>query len=306
MRYLDSLIQEHPIRRSEEQKDAFRKYVITETAKHGMDARVETTKDGKNNNLVIGDPKRAEVIFGAHYDTPASSLFPNLMIPRNKPLFFLYQFLPITLLLALSLGLSYLFGMVWLKNDAAYMLSFLVLYYCGYFLGFRTFQNKNNSNDNTSGVATVLEIMARLPKESYGRVAFLLFDNEEKGKKGSKAYVLDHKEEMQSKLLINFDCVGNGNHVVFIAKEGAKALPAYQAFAQGEHEKDGFCVSFYGMKGSESNSDYKNFPCGVGCMACKTTKRGLLYTPYIHTNKDRVADPKNIEFLAELSVKAFL
>lgn len=305
MRYLEYLNQNHPIRRSEEQKRAFREYVLEMAAERELSARVEVTGDGKNQNLVVGDPEEAEVIFTAHYDTPAGSLFPNLMIPRNKPLFFLYQFLPITLLLVLSLGLSYLIGMVLLGNEVAYMLSFLVLYYGGFFLGFRTFSNKNNANDNTSGVATLLEIMERLPRESASRVAFLFFDNEEKGKKGSKAYVADHKDAMQETLTVNFDCVGNGKNIVFIAKEGAEQLPAYEKLKQSVPEREGFSVSFYGMKGSESNSDYKNFPCGVGCMACKQTKNGLLYTPYIHTSKDVVADWENVDFLADVFVNAF-
>ncbi|MBQ2735067.1 MAG: M28 family peptidase [Clostridia bacterium] len=305
MRYLEYLKQQHPIRRSKEQKSVFRQYVLDEAKKLQLSARVEATRDGKNQNLVIGEPEEAEVIFTAHYDTPACSLFPNLMIPRNKPLFFVYQFLPVTLLLALSLGLSYLIGMVWLGDTRAYMLSFLVLYYGVYFLGFRTFSNKNNCNDNTSGVATLLEIMERLPKESAANVAFLFFDNEEKGKKGSKAYVVDHKNAMEKKLIINFDCVGNGKHIVFIAKDGAEKLSVYAKLKQGVVEKDGFTVSFYGMKGSESNSDYKNFPCGVGCMACKQTKKGLLYTPYIHTNKDVVANQENIDFLVGIVLENF-
>lgn len=305
MRYLEYLKQQHPIRRSKEQKSVFRQYVLDEAKKLQLSARVEATRDGKNQNLVIGEPEEAEVIFTAHYDTPACSLFPNLMIPRNKPLFFIYQFLPVTLLLALSLGLSYLIGMVWLGDTRAYMLSFLVLYYGVYFLGFRTFSNKNNCNDNTSGVATLLEIMERLSKKSAANVAFLFFDNEEKGKKGSKAYVADHKNAMEKKLIINFDCVGNGKHIVFIAKDGAEKRSVYAKLKQGVVEKDGFTVSFYGMKGSESNSDYKNFPCGVGCMACKQTKKGLLYTPYIHTNKDVVANQENIDFLVGIVLGNF-
>ena len=305
MQYLEYLNQRHPIRRSEEQKAAFRKYVLDEAKKQQLSARVELTKDGKNQNLVVGEPEGAEVIFTAHYDTPARSPFPNLMIPRNKPLFFLYQFLPITLLLAFSLGLSYLIGMVWLCDTTVYMLSFLVLYYGGFFLGFRTFSNKNNANDNTSGVATLLELMSRLPNEEKSKVAFLFFDNEKKGKKGSKAYVADHKDAMENRLIVNFDCVGNGKHIVFIAKDGAEQLPAYARLKQSTIEKDGFTVSFYGMKGSESNSDYKNFPCGVGCMACKQTKKGLLYTPYIHTNRDVVANQENIDFLVESFLENF-
>ena len=38
--------------------------------------------------------------------------------------------------------------------------------------------NKNNVNDNTSGVAAVLRLMESLPQEARERAAFVLFDDE--------------------------------------------------------------------------------------------------------------------------------
>ena len=150
-------------------------------------------------------------------------------------------------------------------------------------------------------MATLLEIIDRLTAQQQRKIAFIFFDNEEKGEKGSKAYFNAHKNQLEKKLLINFDCVGNGNHIVFIAKQAAEKMPAYQALQQNFLAVDNaaYQIEFYPMKGSESNSDYKNFPCGVGCMACKKTKRGLLYTAKIHTPKDVEVDNENIKFLAD-------
>ena len=61
-------------------------------------------------------------------------------------------------------------------------------------------------------------------------------------------------------------------------------------------------MEFYSLAGSVSNSDYKKFEQGVCCVACKKSKKGLLYTPYIHTKKDVVADVKNVEFLSNCSI----
>ena len=36
-----------------------------------------------------------------------------------------------------------------------------------------------------------------------------------------------------------------------------------------------------------------------GCWACKKTKNGLLYAPYIHTKKDVVVNNDNILFIAD-------
>lgn len=299
MSYLNLLNEKFGVRRKDEEKKTFREFVLEEAEKMGLSAKVETTGDGKNENVIVGDPERAKVVLTAHYDTPAASLFPNIMIPRNIPLFFAYQMLPVMFMLAIALSISYLVDMVWLGNERAYMLTFLALYYGLYFLMFRGPSNPKNYNDNTSGVATLLEIMRGLSEEEKERVAFIFFDNEEKGKKGSKAYSKDHESVMKDKLLINFDCVGNGETVVFIAKEEAEKREEYKALKASFAPKGDYTAEFYPMRGSESNSDYKSFPQGIGCMACKRTKGGLLYTPAIHTPRDTVAKDENIEYIKE-------
>ena len=299
MSCLNLLNEKFGVRRKDEEKKAFREFVLGEAEKMGLSAKVETTGDGKNENVIAGDPERAKVVLTAHYDTPAASLFPNIMIPRNIPLFFAYQMLPVMFMLTIALSISYLVGMVWLGDERAYMLTFLALYYGLYFLMFRGPSNPKNYNDNTSGVATLLEIMRGLSEEKKERVAFIFFDNEEKGKKGSKAYFKDHESVMKDKLLINFDCVGNGETVVFIAKAEAEKREEYKALKASFAPKGDYTAEFYPMRGSESNSDYKSFPQGIGCMACKRTKGGLLYTPAIHTPRDTVAKDENIEYIKE-------
>ena len=299
MTRLEELIEKYPVRRSYQQKKAFREYVISAAEELGAEAKVEKTCEGKNENVVIGDVEHAKVVFTAHYDTPAASLFPNVMIPRNKPLFYLYQFAPIICILLIGLAGGFAVQAWTGGNRIAFLIAFMVIYYGAYFLMYRTFTNKNNYNDNTSGTTAVLTLLDRLESEKRREVAFILFDNEEKGKKGSKAYFQDHGEYMKDKLLINFDCVGYGDQVIFIAKEGAEQKSEYASLCESFLEKDGFVPHFYPMKGSESNSDYKNFPCGIGCMTCKKGKNGLLYTPRIHTAFDTVANNENIEYIAD-------
>lgn len=306
MSYLDYLNSNHPVRRSGEEKESFRKYVLKTMSEKGLDARTELTADGKNENIVIGDPLSAQVVCTAHYDTPAASLFPNLMIPRNKPLFLLYQFVPIILMLAAALGGGYLIADATVAAGAdtmtftrVFLLAYMAIYYGLFFLLYRVFTNPNNHNDNTSGVAVILALAGKLSEEQRKKAAFILFDNEEKGKKGSKAYYQDHKDAMKDRLLVNFDCVGNGENILFIAMKEAEKRSEYRRLQECFREKDGFSTHFYPIKGSESNSDYKNFPCGIGCMACCKSKSGLFYTPYIHTPKDVVAKNENIAFIAD-------
>lgn len=297
---LQKLNEVHPVRRSRKEKADFRAF-ISERLGH-LGVRTETTSDGKNENLVIGDPTSAKVVLTAHYDTPAASLFPNLMIPRNLPLFWFFQFLPVFLLLGVSLLGGFAVAQIAANGDSTvFLLGFLVFYYALYFLGFRVFPNRRNANDNTSGVATLISVAERLTPDDLKTVAFVFFDNEEKGKKGSKAYAKDHREAMKTRLVLNFDCVGNGEHVVWIAKKDAEAHELFPRLKETvtAAKADAFTVQVYPMRCSESNSDYKSFPCGVGCMVCKKNRFGVLYTPRIHTAADIVANDENVAFLAE-------
>lgn len=299
MTHLDYINQNFPMRKTAKEKECFRNYVITTLDKKGIEAKIERTKDGKNDNIIVGDPTTAKAVFTAHYDTPARSLFPNIMIPKNKALFYSYQFVPIIFLLVVSFAFAYLMGYVVFDDYSVFLISFLIAYYGIFFGIMRVFKNKHNFNDNTSGVSTVLSIIDNLTPNELKEVAFILFDNEEKGKKGSKAYFNDHKEQMSDKFLVNYDCVANGNNVIFIAQKDAIGSAEYEMLEESFSVNNKFNLEFLTHKQAQSNSDHKNFPKGVACVVCKKLKNGLLYTPYIHTNKDVVADNGNIEFLAK-------
>lgn len=299
MTYLDYINENYPMRKTAEEKENFRKYIVDTLAKKRIEAKVECTKDGRNNNVVVGDPTTAKAIFTAHYDTPARSIFPNIMMPKHRVLFYAYQFVPIIFLLIVSFAVAFIIGNVLFHDMRAWAISFLITYYGLFFGIMRAFKNKHNFNDNTSGVATVLSIIDNLSSDKLKNVAFILFDNEEKGKKGSKAYFADHKEYMKDKFLVNFDCVGNGNNVIFIAQKDAIDSKEYKKLEEAFHKNEKFHLEFLTHKQADSNSDHKNFPKGVACVVCKKSKKGLLYTPYIHTDKDTVANNSNIDFLAK-------
>ena len=299
MSHLDYINQNYPARKTDAEKQNFRDYVKESLSKKGIVANIEFTKDGKNNNIVIGDPTSAEVVFTAHYDTPARSIFPNIMIPKNRVLFYAYQFVPIIFLLVVSFALAYIVGDVIFNDIRVYILTFMVVYYGLFFGIMRVFKNMHNYNDNTSGVATVLSIIDELSMDELNKVAFILFDNEEKGKKGSKAYFKDHAESMKDKFLVNFDCVGNGDNVIFIAQKEAKDSPKYRLLNESFDQNSNFNLEFLTHKDADSNSDHKSFPNGVACVVCKKSKRGILYTPNIHTEMDVVAENSNIEYLTK-------
>ena len=290
--YLTELCQQLPIRRTPAQKDALIAYVTDEAKAASLPAEVECL--GKHRNLVIGDVATAEVLVTAHYDTPAGSLIPNLMLPRNPGLALLYQ-LGIPILLAfLSLGVAYGITQALSLGQVVFALLYLLLYFGLFFGLMRRGANPNNRNDNTSGVATVLTLMAHAPKG----VAYLLFDNEERGLLGSKTYRKAHAEETEHTLILNLDCVGNGEHILLIAKDKAESHRHYRALLEAMTDGDGFTVHAFPARDSMLNTDYKSFPCGASLTACRRA-RNIFYTPYLHTVKDTVVNRANIDFLAD-------
>lgn len=292
--FLNEINEKFPVRRSDEVKKDFFEYVKAEAESVGLSARIERLEN-KHNNIIIGDVENASVVYTAHYDTPARSLVPNLMMPRNPLLGMIYH-LGIPLLLALlSLGIAYGISALIGGGYALWMFMYLVIYFGLFFGVMRRGANRNNKNDNTSGVATVLSVMAENPKNA----AYILFDNEEKGLLGSKALLKKNKGLWENKLLINFDCVGNGDNIVIIASEKAEKHHLFDSLKDTVKGNNIYSVGIFSKKGSASNTDSKNFPCGVSVMACKKSKKGVLYTPYIHTVKDTAASSENICFLAE-------
>jgi hypothetical protein len=107
---------------------------------------------------------------------------------------------------------------------------------------------------------------------------------------------------MQDKFLINFDCVGNGENIIFIAQKNAVDSNEYHTLKDSFTRDSNFNLDFCTYKDGESNSDHKNFPRGVACIACKKSKKRILYTPRIHTSKDIVANNGNVDFLAKNTV----
>ena len=190
MSVIETLLTQHPIRKSAAQKETFRTWVMEQAQDMGYSA--ETEKLSGNSNVIIGNPEAAQVVFTAHYDTPAAMPLPNIIFPKNRLLFIITQ----TGSVLLMLGIAALLGGATVKltaNAEAAKNIFRLALIVQALLMLLGPANKNNANDNTSGVAAVMEIMARLPQEQRNKAAFILFDNEEKGLLGSGAYARKRK-----------------------------------------------------------------------------------------------------------------
>ena len=255
----------------------------------------------KHDNIVLGDPETADVIFTAHYDTPWRAFVPNLMLPVNKPLFYLYNFAIAFILLAIALlGAKYVTLLSGLDRmsragRAVWMAAYLILYIGLFILLLFSGKNKHNCNDNTSGVAAVLETYKRLNGDK--RAAFILFDDEEKGKLGSKAFASAHAKIKAETLLINLDCVANGGYFIIGATAKAKNSPFYKLLTDAFISENGFEALFYDADKIAMNSDQKNFDVSLGVCACKKGKSVGYYCDRIHTKYDTVASEDNISYV---------
>jgi hypothetical protein len=57
--------------------------------------------------------------------------------------------------------------------------------------------------------------MAEMPSDMHDNAAFIFFDLEESGLFGSKGYYSKHRRAMKDKLIVNFDCVSDGENILF-------------------------------------------------------------------------------------------
>lgn len=298
------LLIKYQIRKSKQEKEAFRSFLIPIAEDLGYDVTVE--KNGNAQNVVVGDPETAKVIYTAHYDTPARSPLPNLMIPKNKPLYILYQTAVVLMLysvpiIMMTLGswLAYTLTQSEILEKAVLMFGYALIWGVIALLLFGP-ANKHNANDNTSGVMTLIKLMEAMPEADRSKVAFVFFDLEERGCVGSKEYSKAHKSKLESKPVINFDCVGVGNTILLAPRNGAHHLA--DKLGEAFVGNDSFSTEV-ALKSTYSNSDHKNFNQGVGVAAFSTSKRGILYTGKIHTKHDTECHEENIDFLVACAVK---
>lgn len=296
MSIIETLLAQHPVRKTNAQKKSFQAWMVDQAERMGYAVQVETI--GQNKNIVIGDPEAADVTFTAHYDTPPVMPWPNIVLPKNVPVFLGYQVASVLLMVVVCALLGGVVG--WLTgNTEIGKTVFKVTLIAEALLMILGPANKNNANDNTSGVAAVMEIMARLPEEKRSKAAFILFDNEEKGLLGSGAYARKHKAVKQNKLIINMDCVGDGEHILFFANKKTRELASFPVLNAAMEAQTGRCFLMNKLEKSIYPSDQKHFRFGIAVCACQKAKWLGYYCDKIHTAKDTVCKQENLDFIAD-------
>lgn len=288
------VLEQFPVRKSKKQKQAFRDEIHSYVSSLGYECKLEAGSFG-SLNVVIGDPEKAKYLITAHYDTCARLPIPNLITPCNLILFLLYQIIMVVVMFIPAV----LVGAVvsrFIDHRIGYMAAYICLWLTIVLMMVGP-ANKRNANDNTSGVVAVLEIAATLPVMLREKVCFVLFDLEEAGLIGSASYRKAHKMATEKQIILNMDCVGDGDEILLFPTKKLRKDENKMAWLRSGCRNCGDKRVSVREKGfAFYPSDQGNFPFGVGICALHKSKLGL-YLGRIHTHRDTILETTNINIL---------
>lgn len=260
--------------------------------------KVEEAGKQKSKNLILGDVDRAQVVLAAHYDTAPMSVFPNLSMPYRSWLKLPYVFVSLAPILAVTFVAMKLLLRLRLHISPLLILTLFVYYALLFGKYFYGIANPSTLNDNTSGVITLLDTWQAMDERTRAKTAIVLFDDEEKGCVGSKAFYQLHEQAMQEKLLLNLDCVGDGDTMLLLGTEAV--LERYSETLKTVFaEQEGLRVVLDSKERADYSSDHKHFPMGVGVSARRKSRLLGLYFSRIHTPWDTVLRLENVAYLTE-------
>lgn len=286
------------VRKTKAQKTAF----IDMMRQRFPEMQVQSSRFPNSRNLILGDLSSARVVYTAHYDTCARMPIPNFITPKNFWLYLGYQILIILPFFALMFFVNWALRALGANPAISLWVGYLAMMFAMYFVMMGGPANKHTANDNTSGVITLVELYCAMTPQQRAKAAFVFFDNEEKGLLGSSALKAAYKKQgIGSKLLVNFDCVSDGDYLMLVLKK--KADKAYrELFAQSFRPEGSKQILLETEKSAFYPSDQKLFNYGVGVAALKKGKRIGYYMDKIHTPKDTAFDEANIGLLVRSSL----
>lgn len=294
-----TIFDNYQIRKTKKQKSDFINFYASELNKLNIPYTIETGGIFKSRNIVIGDIKKAQFVYTAHYDTAPKRILPlpyTLVFPNKAILSSLVDLI----LIILPLLISYLIFKVFKLPVYIYLIGITVYIYLTLFLSLFGKANPHTANDNTSGVIALTETLIQLKDED---AAFILFDNEEKGLFGSRYFNKKNKNLMNNKIVVNLDCISDGDHILVLHSPSLT------------HNKILFETLSTVFENSYPNkhveiqeskfypSDHVNFKFYVAIMAANKSKYFSYYLDKIHTSKDIVFDKDNLKLISESLIK---
>lgn len=285
------ILENFQVRKTNKQKLAF----IALLKKHFPGLTVEESSFPKCRNLIIGNPETAKVILCAHYDTCARFPFPNFVMPKSPVLSVLYALFIQVPILAIAFALIPLLQRLGLEFWASYNIVF-ALYLLFTLLLIIGPANKHTANDNTSGVIVLCELLQIMNDARKENLAFVFFDHEESGLIGSAQFRSKHKKSLKDKLLINFDCVSDGSHILVAASKNARNQYG-DLLKTCFHPSEDYSVLFRNLEKVYYPSDQAGFKTAVAVASMKRKPWLGYYINRIHTHRDTVFEKKNIAYL---------
>jgi len=304
---IKTLLEQYQVRKTYKQKQAFITFMRSHAREHGYKLEEHHYKKGRGKNLMVGNPETAEIFVTAHYDTPPNALVPIVTVVGRIPMYILSQFLIFLPILALfrvlQLLITAIFGDIGMLAAPTFffgvdffILIMLVLWCFQMMMGI---PNRNNANDNTSGVSVLLSLLEDLSLGQRNKICFVFFDEEEKGLEGSKAFRKAYFEEVRYKPLINFDCVGYGKHLMFIAKKEFRESEFSQLLTEAAEGRALVTES----KRYVYASDQFIFKNSVGVASLHKAPILGYYLSRLHSAFDNRFSSGNIETLNQIMIK---
>ena len=297
-RLADRMAREFPVRRKPTEKEKFRLGLVGTLREQGYQPKLQHRETalrigGDVTNVVVGDPDKAKLILVAHYDTGVRTLLPPFYMPTRPLTAFLYLALtPVLALLGsfvLSFALTFPFNAPYLTLPLFLILMVTALLY----LRFGPSETRN-LNDNTSGVAALLETSAALTPGCRDKVAFAFLDGGFGGLSGAKGFRARYPSAKE-KTVINVNCVAEGGELLILPSkysrwDGEVLDAILDSFENGEHtttflKTDG--LIYY-------PSDNRAFRHSFAICACEKLRGfGRIVCPA----KTADVDPEKIELL---------
>ena len=266
-------------------KKNFRDYLKTKAEKAELSYQIYP-KAPLAKNVVIGNLKTAKYVLMAHYDTPPR--MPSFLMKSVLLLNIVVSLFPIFLvLLAAYFELPMILPLI--------VIILMLLYVMGIGIA-----NKKNFNDNTSGILVLLKLMETINND---KVAYVFFDNEEKGLFGSNILASFLRKQATykayNKKFINFDCVGRGNLLGVAAFKKNKL--AEDIIEIGKDNNNENIDIEYRKTSILEASDHMSFKGlnSVGIM-CYNKKGRKYKIENIHSAKDSYISEENINYLVSI------
>ncbi|MBO4914077.1 MAG: M28 family peptidase [Oscillospiraceae bacterium] len=218
-KYADRILREYPVRRKANEKEAFRLWLMGALRELGYKPELQNVNTplqvgSRAVNVVAGDPEKAKLILVAHYDTGIKSLLPPLIMPTRPATQLLYLALTPVLVMLAALVLSFVLTYPFNAPGATLPIFLMLLLASLLYLRFGPSET-NNVNDNSSGVAALLETAAGLTPHYRAETAIVFLDGGCAGMSGARGFRAKYPSAKE-KPVFNVSCVAKGDELVVL------------------------------------------------------------------------------------------